>query len=190
MGASRAEPAKNIKTLDGLVVDFRERLGPEGPLEAGYMDWMRESKTWREAVFRAVRSTKPDGKMHNHQSRVPMVILLEYGKVLLRSRARYCRSFHQLLRVCERSAIKGIGPVTAYDVATRLAAYLRLEPDRVYLHAGVKEGAEALGVKTRGKEFIFVEELPEPLHDLTADEAEDFICVYRTLFPGIMKEEV
>jgi hypothetical protein len=187
MGTSRAEPAQGIKTLGGLVVDFRERLGPEGPLEHGYMEWLRDSASWREAVYRAVYSRMPNGKMHNHQSRVPTATLLAYGKMIRKSRARYSDSFADLLRYCHATAIKGIGPVTVYDVATRLAAYLQLEPEHVYLHAGVREGAEALGVNTRGRDWIDVAELPKPLRVLSPDEAEDFICVYRSLFDNVTK---
>ena len=53
-----------------------------------------------------------------------------------------------MLRLVERElmGIRGIGVLTVYDVATRIAAHLDLEPARVYVHAGTAEGARALGL--------------------------------------------
>lgn len=186
MGASRAAPAAHLKVLEDLIEDFHERLGPEGDLEAGYIDWMRRAPSLATAVDRAVRSRKPDGKMHNHQSRIPLRVLLSYGDRLIREfEGQPPWDFHELLSRCTHRAVRGIGPVTAYDVTCRLAAWYDLEPDRVYLHAGVKAGAEALGIQTRGKEWLTMDEFPKAMQGLTPDETEDFLCVYRTLFPNL-----
>lgn len=188
MGVTRAKEAEQAQTLGELVRDFRKRLGPEGPMEHGYLEWMRESPDIGIAIDRAVRSRMPNGVMHNHQTRVPIQVLLRYG-IHLRSQIgeRSEEDFHWLWIDCKRAAIAGIGPVTVYDVATRIGAYLGLEPDRVYLHAGVKQGAEALGIDTRGREYLQSSDLPVALRSLTANETEDFLCVYRSLFPAIRK---
>jgi len=188
MSKSRAKPAEFAQTLVELVRDFRARLGPEGPLEDGYLDWMRHSPGLDAAIDRAVRSRKPSGKMHNHQSRVPLKTLLTFGRRLKASWVPR-ESFHDLLTYCQRVAQPGIGPVTQYDVAQRLGAYLGLEPEYVYLHAGVKQGAQALGIMTKGKEYLTKSELPLAMRALTADECEDFLCVYRALFPKIRQKE-
>jgi hypothetical protein len=188
MSKTRAEPAKDARNLVELVRDFRKRLGPEGPLEDGYLAWMRQSPDLDTAIDRAVRSRKPTGKMHNHQSRVPLTYLLTFGRRLKASWV-HCESFHDLLLYCQRVAQVGIGPVTQYDVAQRIGAFLGLEPEYVYLHAGVKQGAEALGISTKGKGHLTKSELPLALRPLTADECEDFLCVYRALFPKIKQKE-
>ena len=52
----------------------------------------------------------------------------------------------------------GIGSLTVYDTATRIGAFLKLEPDRVYLHAGTRDGARALGFDQR--DSLSASELP------------------------------
>ena len=37
-----------------------------------------------------------------------------------------------------------IGDLTVYDISTRIGAFLKLEPNRIYLHAGTRIGARAL----------------------------------------------
>jgi hypothetical protein len=67
--------------------------------------------------------------------------------------------------------------LTAYDTAIRLAAFLRLEPKRVYLHAGTRDGATELGFHRR--EWLLPKELPEPFRQLMPDEIEDCLCIYK-----------
>ena len=191
MSVTRAAGAEGCTTLAELVADFRARLGPEGPLENGYMEWMRESRSLTVAIDRAVASIKPNGKMHNHQSRVPRSVKQDYA-MRLKSVARHlgvCRTFHELLTWCEDRAVPGIGPVTQYDVAQRVGEYLGLYPEYVYLHAGVRLGATALGLDVKGKAWLVQQELPSALRRLTANETEDFLCTYRAMFPK-MREEV
>lgn len=190
MSVTRAAGAERCETLAELVDDFKARLGPEGPLENGYMEWMRESRSLTVAIDRAVMSVKPNGKMHNHQSRVPRSTKLEYAMRLkdVTRHLRACKSFDALLTWCADEAIPGIGPVTQYDVAQRIGEYLGLLPEYVYLHAGVRLGATALGLNVKGKELLLPRELPSALRRLTANETEDFLCTYRSMFPKMRKE--
>lgn len=197
MSKSRAAEAADAESLADLVADFKRRLGTRGPLEHGYLEWVASSRNLAEAVGRCVRSTMPNGKRHNHQSRIPMKTLEQFGEAIYRrlggsrnAALRKCSSFHDLLTLLESCALPGIGPVTQYDVASRLGSFLGLAPERVYLHAGVRQGAEAMGLRTKGKMWLTREELPHELASLTADDCEDFFCVYRTLFPRLRKEVV
>jgi hypothetical protein len=74
--------------------------------------------------------------------------------------------------------IPGIGELTVYDTALRIGAHFGLEPERVYVHAGTREGARALGFENR-RTTIDMNELPEPLQRLSAREAEDMLCIYK-----------
>jgi hypothetical protein len=40
--------------------------------------------------------------------------------------------------------IKGFGELAVYDCSLRVGSYLNLLPDKIYLHAGTRKGAEAL----------------------------------------------
>lgn len=162
---------------------FARELGPLSAYEAGYVDWLRAAPDFPTAVDRAVRSRKPDGKMHNHQSKIPLPILLDFGQKILDARAslppgQSWPDFHALWLHLDRIKPWGIGPLAVYDIAERLGRFLRLEPTRVYLHAGPTLGAKALGIDVRGKEWLEMSELPEPMRVLKADEAEDFLCCF------------
>ena len=67
----------------------------------------------------------------------------------------------------------GLGAVWAYDVATRIGAKQGLFPERIYLHAGTKAGAKAMGLDHRAAAI----EVPRELRRLTAAQAEDFLCI-------------
>lgn len=54
-----------------------------------------------------------------------------------------------------------------------------MEPERVYIHAGTRAGARALGLYRR-QEYLEPEELPEPFQRLRPAEVEDCLCIYKS----------
>jgi hypothetical protein len=70
--------------------------------------------------------------------------------------------------------IPGIGDLTVYDTAIRIAAHRGLSPRRVYLHAGTRDGARALGVP-RDRAWV----MPRELRRLRPMEIEDCLCIYK-----------
>ena len=91
-----------------------------------------------------------------------------------------CSSFHELFEMVNNAigAIHRIGPLAIYDTACRIGAYLKLRPDKVYLHAGVRVGARAIGLG-QGRDVLEVDELPVPFRRLAAGEIEDCLCIYK-----------
>jgi hypothetical protein len=53
-----------------------------------------------------------------------------------------------------------------------------LYPDRVYLHAGTREGVKAVGLNHCAA-CLRLADLPRELRRLRAGELEDFFCIYR-----------
>jgi len=80
--------------------------------------------------------------------------------------------------------LDGIGPLYTYDVSLWIGAFLRLEPERVYLQSGALEGAIALGIATRKSLHIDMSEVPYPLWTLKPYEIEDALCLYKEYFKG------
>jgi hypothetical protein len=78
--------------------------------------------------------------------------------------------------------IQGLGRLYVYDTALRLGAHLRRHPRVVYLHAGTRVGATALGLGPG----LYLEKraLPKPLQELDAHELEDFLCIYADALTG------
>jgi hypothetical protein len=64
-------------------------------------------------------------------------------------------------------------------MALRIGARFGLEPKRVYVHAGTRDGARALGLDA-DRRTIEMAELPAPIRRLTAREAEDLLCIYKS----------
>ena len=65
-----------------------------------------------------------------------------------------------------------------YDTSLRVGAYLGLTPRFVYLHAGARAGAKALGLNA-GTKKLAMSDLPHELQVLAPEEVEDFLCIYK-----------
>jgi hypothetical protein len=133
------------------------------------------------AITTAGFALSPSGKRLHHQRRVPQAVLDEWTKALRAAsaqmqRAKWFDDLHQILAGIGYDLV-GIGKLTVYDTALRIGAFLRLEPDRVYLHAGTQQGARALGLRGRGA--LEVSALPAQFHLLTPAEIEDVLCIYK-----------
>ena len=89
------------------------------------------------------------------------------------------RTFDELHSFLEVTFLKipGLGVLYTYDTALRIGFYLRLEPKAVYLHAGTKIGARALGVTTAKR--AQVRDLPLALQVLPVHEIENFLCIFK-----------
>lgn len=75
--------------------------------------------------------------------------------------------------------IKNIGELTEYDIAFRIGKSLGKCPDKVYLHAGTREGAEKLKeARIRAKSLLRgdLEEF-DYLADTPICQIENFLCV-------------
>jgi hypothetical protein len=55
----------------------------------------------------------------------------------------------------------------------------------VYLHAGARQGARALGLDVR-RGFLPVTAFPKPLRSLSADDIEDFLRIYKKKLAALM----
>jgi hypothetical protein len=184
----RDPPRTEMTTMTSLWYDFkRRRRDPASPIcrfRDDIPDACAQDITALDALRRAVRSKRPNGKMHNHQSKVSKSLPALEDK-LVNSIHSLCRSetFGSLYHGIELRAPKGIGPMTTYDVAVRFGAYLRLKPDRIYLHAGTRMGLKALGYDLEGWWVSFpMEGLPAILRNKDPDTVEDFLCTYRLAF--------
>jgi hypothetical protein len=81
-------------------------------------------------------------------------------------------------------SIPGRKGLTVYDIADRIGAYLALRPAEVFLHAGTRKGAKALGLDT-GSKSLSMSCLPEDLQSVEPEEAEDILCIYREVLARI-----
>ena len=164
--------------LEQVVADYDERFRRNAQRELACF----EKLPTEEAVSRAGLAELPSGKRHSHQRRISRSALEESRRRLLDNLPllRKAKSFDELHELIGRviGPIHGIGELAVYDTALRIGARFRLEPSRVYLHAGTRDGAKALGLDWKCA-AIEMHDLPHPLRRLTAREAEDVLCIYK-----------
>lgn len=203
-------PREELDSLAAIVRDYSWRF-PRSKRDMVW-EWCRVAPSLRVAVERACASRSEDGKMHNHQSRVHesarnefCLLILEWKRDIMRilnagmhkEYADYKDPFDALHDLLDRIKPPGIGPVTVYDVATRIGAYLGVEPTSLYIHAGVRIGLNYLSWATidplATKSFRRIDRIPATvLHtlwpefsELPPDEVEDFLCTYRDCFADL-----
>jgi hypothetical protein len=176
-------PAKRpLTSLDAIVEDWQMRFinGDAKKYRDTVVDYCMKSSSFEEAVYRACRCRNELGKKHNHQSKVRDPVLEQWSKIIV-AKTDHTKvvNFDQLFDQLGLLLIWGIGPVTHYDVATRIGAYLKLEPEQLYLHAGVLDGWKLLFGKGKWPMRIGRGSWPAELRVLPADQVEDLLCAYR-----------
>jgi hypothetical protein len=181
-------PSRALQTLAHLVEDFIARF-PRSRRDT-VVTFCMTAANLLDAISIAVSSKNAEGKHHNHQSKIKREVYGEWKRKLMTAfskrvdeRDSVCpfQDFDELHDFIADNIIPGVGPLFVYDVATRIGAYLRIEPESVYMHAGAREGAKALGLPFRSKR-ILKHQLPVELRRLPPDEVEDFLCTYREAF--------
>lgn len=133
----------------------------------------------RTAIERAAGAVLANGKLHPHQWRVGRATLSLWVKALLKHehQIEHAANFHELHQAISNAKIAGVGELTIYDTAHRLGLARGLLPQQVYVHAGVRRGARALGLGAATR--IEMHKLPAPLNRLSPAAAEDVLCIYK-----------
>jgi hypothetical protein len=148
--------------------------------------WFASSRSLDEAISRAALATNERGKRFSHQRRISKQSLIEARDALLQNKERInnAKDFDNLFTITTDSLrdMCGVGKLYRYDTTLRIAYYLDVLPTTVYLHAGTRTGARALGLSLN-KPFLTINELPAALHDHPAHEVEDILCIYKDEFP-------
>lgn len=141
--------------------------------------WELLSFPFREVVKRAAMAeTRIPGKMDRHQHRVGRKVLRAFTRRLSKQLAELERagSFEELHQTVVSAKVAGVGELAFFDTSLRIGYHRRLRPDRVYLHAGARDGARALDTSLGGKS-VAVTQLPRGLQSLECDQLEHFLCV-------------
>ena len=175
----------NIQTdgvsLAGIVRRYKEshQTGLHNQLES-----FHQEASLQDAIERAAHARRPDGKRYDHQRLITREAIDAAASQLMSDRfyehVRERKDFDALHHYIENEigGIKGIGPLMIYDTAIRIGAKLERSPTRVYLHAGPRLGAKALGIDYR-RPYIELSEFPRELQSLKACEIEDCLCIFK-----------
>ena len=178
----RTPSAGEATTLAALVSAYIREVRPR---ILRHRDRFRDLTSPDDAVHHAAASARADGKREAHQRRIPEAALNQFATALLRQPIANARDFGDLFAYVRRAAkpihgkrVQGIGDLAIYDVALRLGWFGRMEPKCVYLHAGTRVGAAALGLDATG-DTLPVDVFPSEMQVLSAAEIEDFLCIYK-----------
>lgn len=168
-----------MRTLSDIVAHYRAQYADLAAAERRY--YAQQATLW-DAVREAGLALAADGRRHPHQYRLPATLLAaccQRLKVAL-PKIRCARDFEALFVLVRRSIgpLHGVGELMIYDTSTRIGAKLGLEPQRVFLHSGVRKGARNLGLSTN-RIALLISELPRPLRCLEPQDVEDVLCIYK-----------
>jgi hypothetical protein len=187
----RSPSPRRLQTLAEVMADYRANGARSAQDELRFYAGL---PTLRQAVRAAGRAWMDAEKQrHPHQYRLPPSVLDECALVLELElpairRARSFEELHETVKVAI-GRLRGVGPLMVYDTALRIGAKLRLRPRRVFLHAGVREGARNLGLDVRA-ESLTMAELPKEFRRLRPLEAEDVLCIYKDEFRRIRLADI
>ena len=179
--ACGADEIAGRPTLAGIARAYIAKHRPRAQAEA---DFYAALPSLREVVRRAARAERPDGKRHDHQARIRRSALRRAERRLRRLGLARVRSFADLHAILSKAigSLPGIGELMVYDTSLRIGAGLGVEPKFVYLHAGTRRGARALGLRWSAP-YLRVSELPKQLRRrLRPREIEDVLCIYKRHF--------
>lgn len=173
-GAPQGNP-----TLRAVVRSYIMHNRPQAQRE---LNFFAQLPSLELAIESAALATDECGKRFDHQRRIKRASLRHARTAFLGalSTLRDCKSFDDLHSlVCALTAnIAGLGELYRYDTCLRLGAYMGLSPTRVYLHAGTRVGAKALGFPANVP-HLDSRELPAEFQVLEPYEIEDVLCIYK-----------
>lgn len=165
-------------TLKAIARTYLRRVKPRAQRE---IDWFAHQPSLDAAIEKAALAVNSRGKRYSHQRRLKKAALKQALRTLLsESEAmEQTRDFDDLFRIVGVAVkpIPGIGELYVYDTSLRIGAKLNKFPTRVYLHAGTRRGARALGLDDSAA-TLKVSALPRELRILEPHELEDVLCLF------------
>jgi hypothetical protein len=171
-------------SVAAIVRSYTTKIRPRAESE---LAWFGEQPDLKSAVRLAALAVMRSGKRYSHQRRIKRASLQSAWRTLSKNQSRltHSTSFEQLFTLLDAilNPIAGIGELYIYDTALRLGAKLGHLPRRVFLHAGTRAGARALGMNT-SEGTLPVKALPAALRALEPHEIEDVLCIFKDELAG------
>jgi hypothetical protein len=169
-------------TLASIVRAYVGVIRPHARAELG---WFARQATLEAAIRNAALALNSRGKRYSHQCRLKKIALKRALSVLLEeaSAMKRARDFDGLFSLIDVALqpIPGLGELYVYDTALRIGSKLNLFPEKVYLHAGTRRGARALGLNAR-VQVVEIKDLPSEFQVLEPHEIEDVLCIFKDKF--------
>ncbi len=172
----------NFKSLEDIVDAYIKDHRKKAEAEL----YFYKDLPFEEVVRQAAQAKGAWNGIHSHQKLVGASRLSKFADHFsgVLPELKKATSFENLYDTVEAEAKKVCdnAELMIYDTTLRIGAYLKIEPEKVYLHRGAKKGAENLSIAPRGRRAIAVEELPLAFRKLKPREIEDCLCIYKDAF--------
>lgn len=174
-----AGPQPETPSLATLIEEYKAKYKSRLENELKFYENLKDKK---EALRMAGLCLMSNGKRYPHQYHLKAKVLEEVRDRLLDEleNIENCQDFETLLEIVQKCRIKGYGEVTIYDTALRIGANLKICPTKVYLHAGTRKGAAALGLPYK-QPYLIREFFPAEIQKLEPYDIENFVCIYKDL---------
>jgi hypothetical protein len=172
--------------LNSIALDYVHNVRHKAQDE---LNWFTQQPTLGRAIEYAALAINKKRRKYRHQWRLKNISLEAARQILIKNCDAISKSndFDDLFTLVEElcKPIKGIGELYIYDTSLRIAARLHIMPRKVYLHAGTRAGARALGLDINAK-ALELSRIPLELRKLEPHEIEDVLCIYKDYFskPG------
>lgn len=169
-------------TLASIVRAYVGIIRPRARVE---LEWFADQPTLQAAIRNAALAVNSRRKRYSHQCRLKRIALQRALSVLLEEASAMKRAgdFDGLFSLIDGALqpIPGLGELYVYDTALRIGSKLNLFPEKVYLHAGARSGARALGLNARAQ-VLEIKDLPSEFQVLKPHEIEDVLCIFKDEF--------
>jgi len=166
-------------SFSSMVRIYTEEIRPRAE---GELDWFQSQPSLNAAIKYAGLAINSNGKRYSHQRRIKKGVLPLVENILKSNleAIKRCSNFDELFNLIDNllEPVEGIGELYIYDTSLRIGAKLNLLPEKVYLHAGTRDGAKALGFDGKTK-YIELFDLPVELQGLKPHEIEDILCIFK-----------
>lgn len=171
---------RSCATLDAMIDLFLADRGRREDQEAAW--YGDPALSLEQAIGRSMFMLGREDGRDRHQRPFSKEQLRDMGRRLA-AQARDLdgdRPFPELYYCIERALglRRHQRPLLVYDIASRLGHRLGIRPGEVWLHAGPRQGAEALRRGLGRPRFRPLSDFPAPIRDrLSEAQAEDFLCL-------------
>jgi hypothetical protein len=165
--------------LEAIVRTYIRKIRPRAQAE---IDWFAQQPSLDAVIEKAALAINRKGKRYSHQRRLKKAALKQALRALLDESGaiEQTHNFDDLFKLIGAAVkpIPGIGELYVYDTSLRIGAKLNLFPTMVYLHAGTRRGARALGLND-SEATLKVSALPKEFRILEPHELEDLLCIFK-----------
>jgi hypothetical protein len=139
-----------------------------------------------DAITVSAKAINKRNKIHSHQCRNGRKALNAFANRLRQYKPELeaVETFDDIFSIVAQASGPLISETAIYDTAHRISLYLDIPPDKIYLHAGTRKGADRLLGSVRNKKTLLLTEMPPEFQvpGLTASDLEDILCIYKNEF--------